>query len=134
VSEVLLGILGLLLALLIIFLARYQLLTLRYVLGWIFVAASISASGAFTGIAEPIAEEIGLRPEELFLGVAFFLLLLIAVQLSITASGLTEMLRDVCESYALAEERIRRLEEAASDATPDAPPPSAGVEEEDGPA
>jgi len=110
VPEVLLGVLGLCLALLIIFLARYQLLTLRYVLGWIFVAAAIAASGALTGVAEPIADELGLRSEEFFLGVAFFLLLLIAVQLSITASGLTEMVRNVCESMALAEERIRQLE------------------------
>lgn len=119
--EVLLGVLGLCLALLIILLARHQLLTLRYVLGWIFVAAAIAASGALTGVAEPIADELGLRPEEFFLGVAFFLLLLIAVQLSITASGLTEMVRNVCESMALAEERIRQLEAESGGAASERP-------------
>jgi hypothetical protein len=108
---VLLGILGLFLALTIVVLARLQLLTLRYALGWFFVAVSIGASGALTGLAEPLADAVGLRPVEFLLGVSLFLLLLIAVQLSITASGLTEMLRTVSETLALTEERVRRLEE-----------------------
>lgn len=106
----LLGFLGFFLALMIVVLARHQLLTLRYTLGWFFVAASIGASGALTGVAKPLADAVGLRPVEFLLGVSLFLLLLIAVQLSITASGLTEMLRTMCETLALAEERIKRLE------------------------
>lgn len=101
---------GLFLALMIVVLARFQLLTLRYALGWFFVAASIGASGALTGLAEPLADAVGLRPVEFLLGVSAFLLLLISVQLSITASGLTETLRTVCEAVALSDERIARLE------------------------
>ncbi|MEX0665456.1 MAG: DUF2304 family protein [Acidimicrobiia bacterium] len=118
----LLGFLGLLLALMIVVLARLQLLTLRYALGWFFVAVSIGASGALTGLAEPLADSVGLRPVEFLLGVSLFLLLLISVQLSITASGLTEMLRTVSETLALTEERVRRLEKEQG-SEPAAPPP-----------
>ncbi|MEX2268754.1 MAG: DUF2304 family protein [Acidimicrobiia bacterium] len=117
-----LGFLGLLLALMIVVLARLQLLTLRYALGWFFVAVSIGASGALTGLAEPLADSVGLRPVEFLLGVSLFLLLLISVQLSITASGLTEMLRTVSETLALTEERVRRLEKEQG-SEPAAPPP-----------
>ena len=102
--------LGVLFALTIVLLARAQLLTLRYTVGWFFVAVSIGASGALTGLANPAADAVGLRPVELLLGISLFLLLLISVQLSITASGLTEGLRTACEAIALADERIRRLE------------------------
>jgi hypothetical protein len=114
---VLLGVLGLLFALVIVVLARFQLLTLRYTLGWILVAVSIAASGALNSVAKPLANELDLRPIELLLGFSLATLLLITVQLSITASGLTRMVRTVTESLALSEERIRRLERAASGAS-----------------
>jgi uncharacterized protein DUF2304 len=110
---VLLVSLGIVFALTIVLLARAQLLTLRYTVGWFFVAVSIAASGALTGLANPVADSLGLRPIELLLGISLFLLLLISVQLSITASGLTERLRSTSEAIALAEERIRRLELAS---------------------
>ncbi len=110
----LLGVLGLLFALVIVVLARFQLLTLRYTLGWFLVAASIAASGALNSVAKPLANELDLRPIELLLGFSLATLLLITVQLSITASGLTQMVRTVTESLALSEERIRRLERAGS--------------------
>ena len=119
----LLGFLGLVLALMIVVLARLQLLTLRYALGWFFVAVSIGASGALTGLAEPLADAVGLRPVEFLLGVSLFLLLLIAVQLSITASGLTELLRTVSETLALTEERVRRLEAENEESDPESSPP-----------
>jgi hypothetical protein len=106
-------------------LARYQLLTLRYTLGWFLVALSIGASGALNSVAKPIAEGLDLRPIELLLGISLAFLLLITVQLSITASGLTQMVRTVTESLALSEERIRRLERAgASQSGAEEPIPS----------
>jgi hypothetical protein len=105
--------LGILFALAIVVLARLQLLTLRYTLGWFLVALSIGAAGALTGLAEPLADALDIRPIELLLGLSLALLLLIAVQLSITASGLIQTLRTLNESQALADERIRRLERAA---------------------
>src|SRR3990172_2925398 len=109
----LLGSLGLLFALFIVVLARLQLLTLRYTLGWFLVALSIGASGALRGLAEPLADALEIRPIELLLGLSLTLLLLVAVQLSITASGLIQTLRTLNEAHALADERIRRLERAA---------------------
>ncbi len=102
--------LGLLFALFIVVLARYQLLTLRYTLGWFLVALSMGASGALGSVVKPVAEALDLRPIELLLGISLAILLLITVQLSITASGLTKMVRTVTEALALNEERIQRLE------------------------
>ena len=108
----LLGSLGLLFLVMIVVLARFQFLTLRYTLGWFLVAISIAAAGAITGLAEPIAEALDIKANELLLGISLTVLLLITVQLSITVSGLTRMLRTVTESLALSEERVRRLEHA----------------------
>ncbi len=123
----LLGSLGLLFALSIVVLARLQLLTLRYTLGWILVALTIGASEALTGVGEPLADALDIRPIELLLGLALTILLLIAVQLSITASGLIQTLRTLTEAHALTDERIRRLEQAAAgdSAAPSAAPSAA---------
>jgi hypothetical protein len=95
VDVVALGIIGLFFALIIAFLARQRLLSLRYTLGWFFVAVSIAAAGALSGIVRPLARDLGIRPLELLLGISLVLMLLIAVQLSISASGQIEMIRDI---------------------------------------
>jgi len=105
-----LSILGVLLAAIIVLLARQRLLSLRYTLGWFLVAVVITASGALSGVLDSIADDFNVRPIELVLGVSLVFMVLIAVQLSITASGHAEMIRNVSESLALAEERIHRLE------------------------
>lgn len=129
-QPLLLGSLGLLFALSIVVLARLQLLTLRYTLGWFLVALTIGASEALTGLAEPLADALDIRPIKLLLGLSLTILLLIAVQLSITASGLIQTLRTLTEAHALTDERIRRLEQAtggdasASSTANDKPVPS----------
>jgi len=60
-----------------------------------------------------LADALDIRPIELLLGLSLAILLLIAVQLSITASGLIQTLRTVTEALALADQRIRRLERLA---------------------
>src|SRR5262245_13839790 len=104
-----LGILGVVLAAIIVLLARQRLLSLRYTLGWFLVALVIAASGALSGVLDSIADDVGVRPVELVLGVSLVFMVLIAVQLSITASGHAEMIRNVSESLALTEERLHRL-------------------------
>jgi hypothetical protein len=105
-----LGIIGLVFALIVGLLARQRLLSLRYTLGWFFVAVSLVAAGALSGIVRPLARDLGIRPLELLLGISLLLMLLIAVQLSISASGQIEMIRDIAETAALTEERLHRLE------------------------
>ena len=107
-----LSIFGVVFAVAIALLARQRLLSLRYTLGWFLVAVSIAASGLLSGVFDSIADDLGVDPIELILGVSLVFMLLIAVQLSITASGHAEMLRTVAESLALADERLRRLEAA----------------------
>ena len=105
-----LSIVAVLFAITIAVLARQRLLSLRYTIGWFFVAVALLAAGALTGVIDPLADDLGVDSTELLLGMALILLLLIAVQLSITASGHAEMLRTMAESNALNEERLRRLE------------------------
>jgi hypothetical protein len=107
---VVLGVLGLAFALIIVVLARQRLLSLRYTIGWFFVAVTIGGAGALSGLARPLARDLGVTPLELLLGISLLILLLIAVQLSISASGQVEMIRDIAEASALADERLRRLE------------------------
>jgi hypothetical protein len=107
-----LSIFGVVFAVAIALLARQRLLSLRYTLGWFLVAVSIAASGLLSGVFDSIADDLGVEPIELILGVSLVFMLLIAVQLSITASGHAEMLRTVSEALALADERLRRLEAA----------------------
>jgi hypothetical protein len=103
-------VIGLLFALTIAFLARQRLLSLRYTLGWFFVAVSIIGAGALSDLIRPLARDLGVRPIELLLGISLVIMLLIAVQLSISASGQVEMIRDISEESALLDERVRRLE------------------------
>lgn len=112
-----LGVLGLAFALIIVVLARQRLLSLRYTIGWFFVAVTIGGAGALAGLARPLARDLGVRPLELLLGISLVILLLIAVQLSISASGQVEMIRDIAEASALADERLRRLEAERSEPT-----------------
>jgi hypothetical protein len=105
-----LSILGAVFAIAIALLARQRLLSLRYTIGWFFVAVALLAAGALTGVIDPLSDDLGVESTELLLGSALVLLLLIAVQLSITASGHAEMLRTMAESIALNEERLRRVE------------------------
>jgi len=105
-----LGVLGLLFAMIIAILARQRLLSLRYTLGWFLVAVSIGGAGALSGLARPLARDLGVTSLELLLGISLVILLLIAVQLSISASGQVEMIRDIAEATALTQERLHRLE------------------------
>jgi len=112
-----LSILGVVLAAIIVLLARQRLLSLRYTLGWFFVAVVVAASGALSGVLDSLADDLNVRPVELVLGVSLVFMVLIAVQLSITASGHAEMIRTVSETLALTEERLHRLEKTGTPST-----------------
>lgn len=95
-------------ALLIVLLARRGLLSMRYTLGWLFVAACILIGGLLYGLIGPIATWFGVSAAQLVLGSISLALLGLTVQLSITVSGLTEQVRILAESAALLRERIER--------------------------
>jgi hypothetical protein len=98
-------------ALLILVLARRGRLSMRYTLGWLFVAGCIMVAGLASGFVGPIADFLGISPGALVFATATTAMLALTVQLSITVSGLIEHTRTLAESVALLGERVRRLDD-----------------------
>lgn len=111
---------GLLFAVVVVLIARRGILSMRYTLGWLFVAGCVVASALLGRLIKPIASALDLDPALLLLGFASLALLCLTVQLSITVSGLTERARTLAEAHAILSERVERLEPGSS-ATPTAP-------------
>lgn len=105
---------GLSFATVIIVIARRGKLSMRYTLGWLFVAGCMVVGGLFSGLVEPLADALGVEPVAFVAVGAALALLALTVQLSITVSGLMEVVRTLAESYALLEERVRRYERPPS--------------------
>jgi len=93
----------------IAWLARRELITLRYAAGWMFVGGLAVVGSIVTPLIEPLAELFGMSPTGVLLGVATVTLLAIAVQLSISVSGLQSQLREVAESAALLSGEVEEL-------------------------
>jgi hypothetical protein len=98
------------LAVLSVALLRRGDLTMRYALGWIFVATCVFLGGVFGELVEPIASALSLSPREFAMTAAGCALLAIGVQLSITVSGLIGQDRELAESIALLHARIELIE------------------------
>jgi hypothetical protein len=81
-------------------LARRQLLSFRYTVGWLVLAAL----GVFAGIAiplvEPIARALGVTPAALLAVGGAILVIAISIQLSISISGLQQQNRTLTEELA----------------------------------
>jgi len=95
----------------ILLLARRGRLSMRYTLGWLFVAFCVSIGGLLAGLVDPVAEWVGVSPQAIVVTVAALALLSLTVQLSITVSGLTEKVRTLAELNAILEERAKRVRE-----------------------
>jgi len=105
---------GLAFATMVLLIARRGILSMRYTLGWLFVAGCVIVGGLFSSLVKPLASAIDVDPVAVVLAGAMAGLLGITVQLSITVSGLTEVVRTLAESHAILEERVRRLDGAAT--------------------
>ena len=101
---------GVVFGVVVVLIARRGSLSTRYMLGWLFVAACVVVGGLFSGLVDPVADLVGVSPEALVVSAVGAALLALTVQLSITVSGLTEIVRTLAESHALLEEQVRRLE------------------------
>ena len=91
-------------------LARRSLMSMRYALGWIFVAVCIAIGDLFGGLVTPVADVLDIHSTVLIVGVAAGGFLALTVQLSISVSGLTETNRALAESIAILQARIEALE------------------------
>jgi hypothetical protein len=96
---------------LVFYLSRRQLLSLRYALGWMGVSALLVIAAVVLGLAGGVSTSLPVTPTGLLSAVGLGFLLLIALQLSISLSGLQEAIRELSEANALLEERLTRVEE-----------------------
>jgi hypothetical protein len=97
---------GFLLAGAIIWLVRHRLVTTRYALGWLAIALFVVLSAVFSGLVSEVGDLAGMTPTGVLLGIATVVLVAIAIQLSISVSGLQSQVRDLAESNALLEARL----------------------------
>ena len=111
-QELVIALGGVGLALLVIFIARKHLLTLRYTVGWVVLAAVLTLSALLSRFVEPLAKSVGMTATGVLLVLASGTLLLICIQLSISVSGLSSQLRELTEAHALL---AARVEESAID-------------------
>jgi hypothetical protein len=101
------AVIGLALVVTVVRLARRGQLSFRYTVGWIAVASIGILGGLLVPLAEPVAKTLGLSAAALLALLALIFFVLIAIQLSISISGLQK------QNQLLAEE-LARLRQSAS--------------------
>ena len=101
------ALIGLALLVVVVRLSRRGQLSFRYTVGWIAVASIGILGGLLVPLAEPVANTLGLSSAALLALLALLFFVVIAVQLSISISGLQK------QNQTLAEE-LARLRQSAS--------------------
>lgn len=109
------GVVGLLVVTVVVRLSRRGQLSFRYTVGWIGVASFGILAGLFVPIAEPIASTLGLSAAALIGLGALVFITAIAIQLSISISGLQKQIRTLVEEVAQIEFRYRSENKQRSD-------------------
>jgi hypothetical protein len=93
-----------------IMLVRRRLLSIRYGLGWLFVALGGIIGAPILSVLSDEVSRFGFTPTGFSLGVFILFLGLVCLQLSISLSGLHRAVQDLAEHAALVEQRVRTLE------------------------
>ena len=88
-------------AILVIGLARRQLLTFRYAAGWLALLLLTAMSGVVLPLVKPLAEAVSTTPGVLVSAAAIAILILICIQLSVSISGLQKQVQKLAEDAAL---------------------------------
>jgi hypothetical protein len=101
VQSIVIGVSSALLGLGVYLLARRQVLSFRYTVGWLSLLALGVLSSVLLPVASPLADLIGVTPGVVVSAVGVLTLLAICVQLSISISGLQEQVRTLSEEIAL---------------------------------
>jgi hypothetical protein len=91
---------GIALLVAVVQLSRNGRLSFRYTMGWLGVAGIGVLSGLFVPVVEPVAEALGLSAAALLGLAALIFVTLIAIQLSISISGLQRQIRSMAEEVA----------------------------------
>jgi len=91
-------------------LARRQLLSLRYGLGWMAVAVLLVVAAVGLFALGGVPKSLPFTPTGAITGIGLACVLALMLQLSISLSGHQEAIRQLSEANALLEERLARLE------------------------
>lgn len=94
----------------VIVLARRRLISLRYAVGWTAISLIGVLGALLTPFVKPVAELFGMSPTGVLLAGATFVLLVIALQLSVSVSGLQSQLRDTAEAHALLARELQEVQ------------------------
>lgn len=100
-QSVVIAIASLVLAGLVLVLARRQRLSFRYAVGWLLFLGLGAISSLLLPAVQPIAGALGVTPGVIVSSFAVIALLAICIQLSISISGLQEQVRTLAEELAL---------------------------------
>lgn len=104
---------------------RKGLLTVRYGLGWMAVSVGLVLAGLMAPWLTRLGEFTHLsRAGVVGLGLCLFLVL-VAFQLSVSVSGLQDIVRDLAESHALLAARLREFDGSAATESSDSFPAAA---------
>ena len=90
----------------ILSIARRQLISFRYTIGWLGLCVVTFMGALLVPVVEPIARFLKVDPFTVVGGSAFLILLAICIQLSISISGLQRQLHDVNKVVALLRDKV----------------------------
>ena len=76
------------------------LMSMRYTLGWFIIGLSAILLAPLIGLAQIVADAVSTQTSVILLGIPLVVLCIVAVQLSISVSGLTERTRVLAEEVA----------------------------------
>jgi hypothetical protein len=100
------AIIAVLMGIFILSIARRQLISFRYTIGWLGLCAVTLIGALLVPVVEPVARFLKVDPFTVVGGSAFLILLGICIQLSISISGLQRQLHDVNEVVALLRDKV----------------------------
>lgn len=103
------GVVGILVVIMVVRLSRRGQLSFRYTMGWIGVASFGILAGLFVPIVEPLANALGLSAAALIGLGALVFITVIAIQLSISISGLQRQVQSLAEETARLSHELETL-------------------------
>jgi len=103
------GVVGIVVVITVVRLSRRGQLSFRYTMGWIGVASFGILAGLFVPVVEPVANALGLSAAALIGLGALVFITVIAIQLSISISGLQKQVQSLTEAAARLDHDLRKL-------------------------
>lgn len=88
-------------AMVVIRLAKKQLISLRYTIGWLFLLGISILAGLLIPLVDPIASFLNLSAVAVLVGISVLILLAVCIQLSISISGLQREVQVLADEIVL---------------------------------